>query len=131
MMRVWIEDWEWQCCGEPFAVGDEIEWGLLPETDRSYLTGALGIDVANSITHFETHHQLEDDEQPVPTKARVESIEAAYWRLARRSGEDPRRLYPVEWTCHLELRDTADGWEPERDDGRRFEGCIVTLTLLT
>jgi hypothetical protein len=130
-VRVWIEDWEWQCCGEPFAVGDEIEWGLLPDGDRSYLTRPLGAEVANAITHFETHHQAEDDEQPTATRGRVESIEAAYWHLAPRPGEDPRVLYPVEETGVLASRVTADGWEPERADGRTFEGYIVTLTPLS
>jgi hypothetical protein len=60
----------------------------------------------------------------------VEAIEAAYWHLAARPGKDPRVLYPVEGTGVLERRATADGWEPERADGRKFEGYIVTLTLL-
>ena len=99
----------------------------------SYLSRALGADVANRITHSETHHQSEDDEPPVPTRGRVESIEAAYWDLAPRPGDaqrimDQRIMYPVEGTSVLEPRTTADGWEPERTDGREFEGYIVTLT---
>jgi hypothetical protein len=22
--RLWLESWEWQCCGEPFKVGSEV-----------------------------------------------------------------------------------------------------------
>src|SRR3954453_6045775 len=67
-VRVWLEEWEWQCCGEPFAVGSEVEWGLLPMSgeSRSYLKDPLGTDVVAEITHREAHHEGEDDKQPLP-----------------------------------------------------------------
>ena len=128
-MQVWLEDWEWQCCGEPFAVGAEVEWGLVPVSSesRSYLIDPLGAKVVAGITHCETHHEGEDDEQPIPTRGRVKSIVAAYWQLAPRRNEDPRVHYPVAGTGILEPRETADGWEPEIEGGSRFEGYIVTL----
>lgn len=128
-MRVWVEDWEWQCCGQPFAVGADVEWGLLPVSSEAgeYLIEPLGGEVVASITHCETHHEGEDDPQPVPTAGRVESILAAYWEIAPRPNTDSRVLHPVAGTGVLEPRDTADGWEPEVEGGPRFEGYIVTL----
>lgn len=130
-MRVWLENWEWQCCGDKFAVGDEVEWGLLPARDRSYLARPLGQALADSITHFETHHEGVHEEQPMPTPGRIESILAAYWQLAPRPSEDPRVVYPVAGTAVLEARDSADGWEPEKGDGVRFEGYIVAVSPVT
>ncbi|MGI5468416.1 DUF6578 domain-containing protein [Streptomyces sp. CA-132043] len=31
--RVCYEDWEMECCGTPFAVGDRVTWTLGPVTD--------------------------------------------------------------------------------------------------
>jgi hypothetical protein len=31
-VRAWLEAWELQCCGEPFALGDEAE---TPDTQRA------------------------------------------------------------------------------------------------
>ncbi|MEV6049471.1 DUF6578 domain-containing protein [Streptomyces sp. NPDC052107] len=28
-MRVFYEDWQMECCGTPFAVGDEVSWKLV------------------------------------------------------------------------------------------------------
>src|SRR3954464_2906586 len=81
-VRVWLSDWEWQCCGEPFSVGNEVAWGLVPlPTDDQYLVGVLGAEVAAGLTHRETHH-ADEDERPVPTRVRIESISAVYWHEA-------------------------------------------------
>ena len=102
-MRVWLEDWEWQCCGEPFGIGSEVEWGLtqLSPLDRSYLVEPLGDQAVERITHCETHHETDDDVQPVPTRGRVQSITAVYWRLAPRPSEDPRTHHPVAGSAVL------------------------------
>ena len=131
-MRVWLESWEWQCCGEPFAVGSEVEWGLMPilPDDRSYLVDGLGSELVDGITHFETHHaDLDEDPRPTPTPGRVASITAVYWARAPRSSEE-NVYYPVPGTAVLEARDRAGGSEPETDDGPQFEGYIVELAPL-
>ncbi|MFF5531261.1 DUF6578 domain-containing protein [Streptomyces cinerochromogenes] len=33
-MRVFYADWQMECCGTPFAVGDEVAWRLVPTTGR-------------------------------------------------------------------------------------------------
>jgi hypothetical protein len=45
--RVLLDDWQLQCCGEPFAVGDEVAWRLMlvthtsdPDKFRVTLTGS-------------------------------------------------------------------------------------------
>jgi hypothetical protein len=131
-MKIWLEDWEWQCCGEPFAVGSEVEWGLMPlsSEDRLFLIEPLGAETVDGLTHVETHHEdARDPVQPVRVRARVEAISAVYWARAPHSGDDERVLYPVSGTAVLESRETADGWEPEHD-ALRFEGYIVELRPL-
>ena len=39
MLLVWVDAWQMQCCGDPFAVGSSVEWTLagnirvpIPET---------------------------------------------------------------------------------------------------
>jgi hypothetical protein len=42
-MRVFYEDWQMECCGTPFAVGDEVGWRLVavaPDTHRDEYHGA-------------------------------------------------------------------------------------------
>jgi len=131
-VRIWLENWEWECCGEPFSLGSEVVWGLIPMGDelRSWLATPLGADAVTAITHYETHHADGDDVEPTPTRGRVDSIDAVYWKLAPHRGGDPRVLYPIASTGALESREHADGWEPETDGGPSFGGYIVELAPL-
>ena len=27
-LTVWIEDWQHECCGEPFSIGETLHWTL-------------------------------------------------------------------------------------------------------
>lgn len=38
---MWADDWQMQCCGEPFRVGSEVAW-TLGEADRDWLEEMLG-----------------------------------------------------------------------------------------
>jgi hypothetical protein len=98
---------------------------------ESFFIEQLGNEFGDWISHCETHHyRPDDDPQPVETRGRVRFITAVYWARASQPGEDPRAQYPVPGTSVLETRDSADGWEPEDDDGPRLEGYIVELTPL-
>lgn len=132
-MRVWLDSWEWQCCGEPFEVGSEVEWALTPmlPEERSFLVEPLGSEILDGISHCETHHDHPHDEpRPIPTRGRVESIEAVYWTRAPRPGQDRHVVYPVEGSAVVVKRETVDGWEPEDEGGLRHEGYIVDLALI-
>jgi hypothetical protein len=131
-VKVWLDSWQWQCCGDPFAVGSEVLWDVLPTPPqhKPYLSELLGPELAGTIDFREEHHE-DPRFQPrlVPTRGRVESIAAVYCQRAPRAGEEPRELFVVPGTTVLEQRERADGWEPE-GDGLRFEGYVVELTAL-
>jgi len=58
-LTVWIDDWQMQCCGEPFQVGSVVTWILDPKPEAGYLTAVLGEDEASRVTHYENHHKDE------------------------------------------------------------------------
>ncbi|MFI1792775.1 DUF6578 domain-containing protein [Streptomyces olivaceoviridis] len=39
-IRVYYADWQMECCGTPFAVGDEIAWRLVPAAEEDDCYGA-------------------------------------------------------------------------------------------
>ncbi|MEU1518204.1 DUF6578 domain-containing protein [Streptomyces sp. NPDC005811] len=39
LWQVFYEDWQMECCGEPFAVGDEVSWPLLLRSSGEVLGG--------------------------------------------------------------------------------------------
>jgi Family of unknown function (DUF6578) len=33
--QVYVDDWQLECCGDPFAVGDQVAWTLMVSVDHS------------------------------------------------------------------------------------------------
>jgi hypothetical protein len=125
-VTVWVDDWQMQCCGRPFAVGSHVVWTLGPPAlDR--LEVALGTD-AGVIDLSEDHHGALPEGTPA-TSGRVTSIKAVHRRLA----PPPRdaRAGPPAVHAGVTLRTVghADGWEPQTPQSR-FLGYIVQLHTL-
>jgi hypothetical protein len=119
---VWIYVWQMQCCGDPFGVGQHVEFSTTPEVDREYLGVVLGDQRAAELTDYEDHHDL--DVGPMsPLTGMVKSIEAISCRYGE--GQD-RTMYPVAGTTKVVRLDEATGWEDEGED-IRFVGYVVTL----
>ncbi|WP_375383736.1 DUF6578 domain-containing protein [uncultured Microbacterium sp.] len=57
MTRVWLTGWEWSCCGDPFAVGDEIDFGIATRLLDPSLADALGPTLAATVDAVESHHE--------------------------------------------------------------------------
>jgi hypothetical protein len=115
-----------QCCGEPFAVGDEVEWFLNDDPDRDWLEAALGMEVAQRISHAQEHHGALPDDAPA-TRGKVLAIKTAHGRYEALPN-DGGVLYPVASTAALRDIDRADGRESDRPDAR-LNGFIVELEL--
>lgn len=59
MTRVWLTTWEWECCGDPFVVGDDVDFGISARTPEPFVTELLGPELAETIDAFESHHEEE------------------------------------------------------------------------
>ena len=76
MNRIYVEHWQHECCGDPFAVGDEVVWPLRYDHDRDRLSRWLGPAVAATVdAHVDRH-----TETAAMTRLRVAAIEAVFCR---------------------------------------------------
>ncbi len=130
MALVWMDDWQFECCGEPFAVGDRVEWLLLPIQDREWFADALGPELAEELDLHEEHHGGEPEGHP-RTTGTVTSIRAAFCRSGPRAGGDPGTHYPIPGTGRVESLRRADrGVIPPCDPlGEQFVGFLVDLDV--
>ncbi len=120
---VWVQDWQIQCCGDPFTLGQRVSWTLSGELDRDYLASVLGEEAAARITDYADHHETR---ATTLIEGTVLSIDAVWCRFAPR-GWDILSLYPVPGTTLIKPRTSGDGWEEERRS-LSFVGYVVTLT---
>lgn len=120
---VWVDDWQMQCCGEPFAEGSDVEWTVVPVTDTSWYAEILVPDVAASITDREDHHSERRD--LVTVRGVVRSIDAVFCRYRVRA----RVAVPIAGSGVLVSRRSVDGWEDDStsEPPRTFVGYVVAL----
>ena len=126
-MRVWVDAWQVQCCGEPFAVGELVRWTLLEQPTEEVLADSGGSPEVVRLTHAEEHHGGLPEQTP-PTAGRVRRIRAVTFDHAEVPGQ-PRVLTRVPGSgVALDCR-RADGWESElpAGGGRQFSGYVVDL----
>lgn len=113
---IYYDSWQIQCCGEPFSVGDKIEWTCcMPRETKN----AHGI-----IIYFEEEHH------GFPTHTITGNVSKI---IAERSEfpKDEREVWYEKADIIREELQNADGWESEfKDDDvteRTFWGYIVEL----
>ena len=117
-----MDDWQLECCGDPFSVGERVSWTVVV-ADDGYLSNILGAD-ADSITHAEEHHS--DDTANLPSvTGLVRSIHVVHYRLAA-SPQDSRMYYPVQGSGVLVSVQTAAGHE-EPPPGLHHGGYVIAL----
>ncbi|WP_030614062.1 DUF6578 domain-containing protein [Streptomyces achromogenes] len=147
-MRVFYEDWQMECCGRPFAVGDEVAWPLVAAEP-----GERGERYYGAEAWVENH-----GDRTRPTSGRVRAIELVRQEYLvhtdRRARERIDRALdpdagsegvvvlpsPYHWEAvpgayTLEAADRCPRWfdpdEPGRDPGpqrlHRTVGALVTL----
>ncbi|WP_158610889.1 DUF6578 domain-containing protein [Micromonospora endolithica] len=123
-IRVWVDDWQMQCCGEPFAVGDRVSWRLR-DLDPEWPGLVLGSDLTAGVDQAEEHHgRVSEDLSPVT--GIVASIHAVHCRYAPLSDERPTHRHPVPGSGAMTSVRSADGWTPDRGD-LTFAGYVVRL----
>lgn len=123
-LTVWVDDWQLQCCGDPFAIGDEVAWSLTTP-HLEWLTSVLGPQRAAAITHAEEHHGRSED--AVPTRGRVLDIATAccgYTKVRDARGSIELQHRPDTGELHPVIRADGSDTAPE---GLLFLGYIVEL----
>jgi hypothetical protein len=88
-LTVWVNGWQMQCCGEPFAVGSQVSW-TLGDVDRDWLEAVLGARAAG-VNAAEGHHGGLPDEVP-ETAAVVSGISAVHCSYAPAPGGNSKVL---------------------------------------
>ena len=123
-VTVWVDDWQMQCCGEPFRRGARVSW-TLRAPDQESLSNLLGEEAAATIDAAEEHHGdvAEDTE---PTSGTVKSIRAVHGRYAKASSES-QTWHVVPRSGVLTELESADGWTANRGE-LRFVGYLVRLS---
>lgn len=100
MTRVWLTDWEWACCGDPFAVGDDIDFGIGTRTPTRALTELLGRELAATVDAIESHHEEEfpDHVRGRMTAVHAVTLEVIEHRSLRRPGHGapPDAVMPTD-----------------------------------
>ncbi|TRV81990.1 hypothetical protein FKN01_01515 [Streptomyces sp. 130] len=120
-LTIWVDDWQMQCCGEPFAPGDVVRWSLM-EADAEDYVDLVGEERAGGIDYCEEHHGAE--EGCAPTSLEVLSVVEAHCRYGVPPGATDRVNCPVPGTTVLVPVEAADGWAKARP-GVRFAGYLV------
>lgn len=124
--RVWIDDWQMECCGEHLRVGQHVDLtvttAVAVDRDREYLGAVLGDDRAATVTDYEEHHDLDGGLVSLLSGI-VETIEAISCAYELR-GET---WCPVPGKTHVDQREEATGWE-SGEGSVRFVGYVVTLS---
>ena len=119
MRRVWVDGWQLECCGTPFAVGSQVS-SMLKPVDREFLGPVLGHAEVALINDAEEHHGDAVDDPPVAGVVR--SIQAVFCFYELRDGANFRT--PVVGSGVIIERPAAEARD-EYDGGRTFLGYIV------
>jgi hypothetical protein len=119
---VWVDGWQFQCCGDPFGVGTRVSWQLRP-ADRGWLADVLGDKAAGDVEWAEERHGSGG-----PGWRRVEATVRAVTAVRCRYGPVPgeQALHPVRGSGMLSAVQEADKW-PREQGGLSFVGYLVDL----
>jgi len=121
---VHIEDWQFQCCGIPFKVGDSIEW-IIHKLDCDYKI------ISNSGAEYYYEHHSSDWQTLLKIKGIVDEIKAEYFSLKLFPNQTENHNYTYHRVYKTSLNvEYADGHD-EDIDGLEFGSYIVTLRDFT
>jgi hypothetical protein len=130
--RVWMDSWQMECCGDPFAIGSTVRWTVHTPTDPHFewFSAVLGAEAAHRIDGVEEHHgDYEDEMQCV--EGTVRSIEAVFCRFAPTDPPQSDGAWgPVDGSGVRVPLFSASRTEQELD-GLSFVGYVVALDAVT
>ncbi len=114
---VLYEDWQMQCCGIPFSVGDDVKW-LVCKCEGKPLSA---IDLGHIDYYYEAHS--DDYERLFVLSGKVSQIKALHENHAP-SKDNPRLFIPAEGM--LVNVTHANGWD-EPVNGMKFSAYVVQV----
>lgn len=118
--KIYYESWQLQCCGDPFSVGDKVEWTCIMPREFNNAHGII-IDFEEEHHGFATHSIVGTVSKIIAERSEFPKGERVVW-------------YHKAYTIQEELTH-ADGWETNYKDDettdRTFWGYIVTLKDVT
>jgi hypothetical protein len=128
---VWVDGWQMECCGDPFAVGSTIAWRVSRVPDDDFLGSVLGTGEASEVTASYEHHG--DREQMAGLTGVVRRIRAVFCDYGIEAPE-AKVARPVAGTGSTTELDAVDrgGVSELGPDGlprltHRFVGYLVDL----
>jgi hypothetical protein len=75
MTRVWLDAMEWECCGDPFSVGDDVDFVIEHRTPFDGFIRQLGVELAATVDAFEARHpQGSTDDRVLGRVTRVQIV---------------------------------------------------------
>jgi hypothetical protein len=102
---IFLENWQHECCGRPFATAEVVTWPLTTDLGRDHLGTMLGSEVSARLTAYVERHS----EQVVETRLRVNAIRAVFCEYAPDpDGEHPQALRPVPGTAAFQEMDRVE-----------------------
>jgi hypothetical protein len=141
LLRVFYEDWQMECCGSPFSVGDEVGWPLVAADAQDVRDGLRYGAEAWVENHGDPEHTAVGRVRAIDlvhqeyTATRVpEPVETVLGEVSFVSAG--RGLEPVPGTRNLEPVDRCPRWFGEKSVPsrgprrvRRTVGALVTLEI--
>ncbi|MFG2962262.1 DUF6578 domain-containing protein [Streptomyces sp. NPDC048288] len=101
LLKVFYEDWQMECCGTPFAVGDEVSWALV----------AYGARARRENAGYGAEARVENHGGPgLPTTGRVHALALVHEEF-RFDAPEPVPEEPGKGEGGLVLRSTGRGLE--------------------
>lgn len=98
-----LAKWEWACCGDPFTVGDDIDFGIQTRTPVADLADLLGGTIAGTVDAVESHHEEEFADR---VRGRVTAIHAVTHEvIERRRARRPGHGAPLDAVMPAEGED--------------------------
>ncbi len=73
-MRVWIDAWQQECCGEPFRAGDVVAWEANERAAVDGLVARVGADRAAGVRYVQEHHGDDPDGVVSGAIARIDEV---------------------------------------------------------
>jgi hypothetical protein len=127
---LWMDRWQLECCGTPFAVGDAVTWTVRTDVDRDFLSRAASPELAASIDLREEHHDDGDDQGVGPTR-RATGVVAGIRALTCRYAMDAVEGAALPVAGSGLLQPVTDSGEAVRPGDERYHlGWVVELRSL-